>query len=73
MGMSHHMTQNQEIRLHLRHHRNHPSIIPITQLKMRLENLTPHPVNVYGDMLAPVFTLKACPNPARVIYKETDL
>ncbi len=40
---------------------------------MKYVNLTPHPVNVYGEMVAPVYSLKPCANPARVVYKEINL
>ena len=41
---------------------------------LKIVNLTPHPVNVYGDMeLAPKFSLPPCDRPARVTYAETFL
>lgn len=36
---------------------------------MRLVNLTPHAVVVYGTMELPVYTLKPCENPARIETK----
>lgn len=39
---------------------------------MRLVNLTPHPVNVYGDRVFPIYSLPKCTNPARLVTKDTN-
>lgn len=37
---------------------------------MKLVNLCPHEVAVYGNMKNPVYTLKACESPVRTVYDE---
>lgn len=38
---------------------------------MRLVNLTPHEVVVYGNCVLPVYRLKKCKHPARIVTKDT--